>query len=335
MVSYDVTVSTSQPSFTIDTVDLGSSSASDELGAALERTGFVQLVGHGIDEAVRAEHRSACDSFFALPESSKLAYTYDDPTANRGYRRKGSEALSYSLGRPAPPDLFESFNASVREDAEGSQRFAERTPWPDADVPGFRGATEGYIAAVGALVHDLDVRIGELLDIDWLAARSSGTIDTLATINYRPNPDGTEPAVEGQQRMGAHSDYTSFTVLDADPVPGLQIVTPAGEWADVQPEPGALLMNVGDVLAMLTNDRWPSTLHRVVPMSAGSAPFRRSIAYFHYPDLDLEIAPLAAFVEDEPHYEAVTVEAHVFDKLAAPKVHEKASGVNTDAGRLS
>ena len=134
--------------------------------------------------------------------------------------------------------------------------------------------------------------------------------------------------------MGAHSDYTTFTILDADPVDGLEILSPDGSWVGVRPDPGALLMNVGDLLAMFTNDRWPSTLHRVVPMAAGAEPNRRSVVYFHYPDLDVEVAPLDNFITDAPHYTSVTVEDHLLDKLVAPKVHEASTGVNTDAGRL-
>jgi isopenicillin N synthase-like dioxygenase len=98
--------------------------------------------------------------------------------------------------------------------------------------------------------------------------------------------------------MGAHSDYTTYTLLLADPVPGLQIVGSDGSWIDVIPAAGNLLMNVGDLLAIWTNDAWPSTLHRVVPMALGAAERRRSVAWFHYPDPDVVVAPLPAFVGD-------------------------------------
>ena len=132
--------------------------------------------------------------------------------------------------------------------------------------------------------------LGEVLGLPELAARSVNGPDMLACIDYRPGPDGSESVVDGQLRMGAHSDYTTYTLLLADPVPGLQIVGSDGAWIDVIPAAGNLLMNVGDLLAIWTNDAWPSTLHRVVPMALGAAERRRSVAWFHYPDPDVVVA---------------------------------------------
>ena len=318
--SYDVAMQ-----LAIDTVDLSSQSAGKDLEAALQSTGFVQLVGHGIDQELGRSMLDVSGQFFAHDASVKAKFEHDDPAANRGYRAKGSEALSYSLGEPSPPDLFESFNSGP----EGE------TPWPDAIVPGFSTAALSYFEACAELSARLDRLIGELIGAPWLSARSGLGPDMLATIRYQPGPDGDEPVVEGQQRMGAHSDYSTFTLLDADPVPGLQIVRPDGEWVDVIPEPGALLMNVGDLLAILTNDTWPSTLHRVVPMSKGAAPVRRSLAFFHYPNLDVEIETLPAYITpDRPRtYGSVIVEDHLLDKFVSPKDKVRSTGTTTTSGR--
>lgn len=317
----------------IETVDLTRSDARQRLASALESTGFVQLIGHGLDPAARVAFRRMSDDFFGLDTNVKERYSHADPAANRGYRAKGTEALSYSLGEASPPDLFESFNAAPHPPHAHALR--QPTPWPDDVVPGFSVAALASFADMARLARAIDFLVAAELGIDWLPLRSVAGPDMLATINYRPDSDGSEESVEGQHRMGAHSDYTTFTLLDADPVKGLQIVSPAGDWVDVVPEAGALLMNVGDVLAILTNDRWPSTLHRVVPMSAGSAPTRRSVAYFHYPDLDVEVAPLANEVarSGSAHYEPVTVEKHLLGKLLSPKVHVPATGASTVAGR--
>ena len=136
--------------------------------------------------------------------------------------------------------------------------------------------------------------------------------------------------------MGAHSDYTAFTLLLADPVPGLQIVTTNGEWIDVIPEPGEVLFNVGDLLAIATNDVWPSTLHRVVPMAAGAAATRRSVAYFRYPPLDRVIAPLPSFTSTErlSRYDSVSVEEHLIGKLATPKLRQLPTSALTNNDRV-
>lgn len=318
----------------VDTIDLRSPDAPQALQAALAATGFVELVGHGLDDGLRRNLRQACDQFFALDHADKIGYVHADPAANRGYRARGSESLTYSLGQESPPDLFESFNAAP-DPTDAAHRLLQATPWPDEAVPGFSSAVTAAFADFAALAGRLDVILGELLGLDWLADRSGGGPDMLANINYRPGPDGTEEVVDGQQRMGAHSDYTTFTLLDADPVRGLQIVGPSGEWADVHPSEEGLLMNVGDLLAIATNDAWPSTLHRVVPMAAGGAPHRRSVAFFHYPNLDVEIGPLEAFVTEESpsRYKPVTVEAHLLDKIVAPKTKTMTSGASTTAGR--
>lgn len=318
----------------IDTVDLRARTAAGDLEASLRATGFVQLIGHGIDANARAVMRAASDDFFALDVETKKRFVHPDPGANRGYRAKGSEALAYSLGEESPPDLFESFNSGP-EPAVVSP-LLQPTPWPDEFVPGFSAAATACHASFTELVDRLDMMIGSLIGAPWLADRSGRGPDTLVSIRYEPGPDGTEPVVDGQQRMGAHSDYTTFTLLDADPVPGLQILGSDGAWADVIPEEGALLMNVGDLLAILTNNAWPSALHRVVPMSAGGAAVRRSIAFFHYPNLDVEVRVLPRFISEQRplSYGPVLVEDHLTDKLIAPKDKVRSSGTTTTAGRV-
>lgn len=319
----------------IDTVDLAADDAEAQFERALIRAGFVQLVNHGLDREVRDRFREVCDAFFGLDVESKQQFVHPEPEANRGYRSRGSEALSYSLGKESPPDLFESFNSAPDRPIGEAHRLLQSTPWPDAAVPGFRAAATAMAQEFASLAHRLDTMIERLTGWEGLAANSGDGPDTVAAINYRPDPDGFEQVVSGQQRMGAHSDYTSFTILDAEPVRGLQIVDNDGGWVDVMPDGEAVLVNVGDLLAMATNDVWPSILHRVIPMEAGSAPFRRSVAYFHYPNLNVEVEPLAGYVDGgDAHYERTSIEGHLLDKLVAPKAKVKSTSANTTAGRL-
>ncbi|MEM8705593.1 MAG: 2OG-Fe(II) oxygenase family protein [Actinomycetota bacterium] len=317
----------------IPLVDLEADDAETALIAGLRSLGFIELTNHGLDPEVLADLRRAADAFFALPTDVKRRSVHPEPLANRGFRARGSEALAYSLGETTPPDLFESFNAGTDDPVDGWTDLVQPTPWPDG-VPTYRPAAQAALAEFGRLGRRLDTLLGASLGVADLADRSTAGPDMLACIDYRPDPDGDEVVVDGQLRMGAHADYTTYTLLLADPVPGLQIVAPDGSWADVVPTAGNLLMNVGDLLAMWTNDAWPSTLHRVVPMALGAADRRRSVAWFHYPDPDVVVAPLPAFVgRGTPRYEPTRVDDHVRGKLGAPKTGEAPTSASTTADR--
>lgn len=317
----------------IPLVDLTSPTARADLASGLATLGFVELENHGLKADTMAELRAAADDFFALPTADKHRSVHPEPLANRGFRARGSEALAYSLGEATPPDLFESFNAGTDTPAGGWTDLVQPTPWPDA-VPTYRPAAQAALAEFRHLGRRLDTMLGEVLGLPELAARSVNGPDMLACIDYRPGPDGSESIVDGQLRMGAHSDYTTYTLLLADPVPGLQIVGSDGAWIDVIPAAGNLLMNVGDLLAIWTNDAWPSTLHRVVPMALGAAERRRSVAWFHYPDPDVVVTPLPAFVGDgASRYGATRVDDHVRGKLGAPKTGEAPTSASTIADR--
>ena len=99
-------------------------------------------------------------------------------------------------------------------------------------------------------------------------------------------------------RAGAHSDYGMFTILRTDAVPGLQIENPDGSWADVEPNPDMFIVNVGDSIAQWTNDRWRSTMHRVVATDPRP---RQSFAFFQMANWDARIECLpSCLVEGEP-----------------------------------
>ncbi len=103
----------------------------------------------------------------------------------------------------------------------------------------------------------------------WFSPFVDRSTTTMRSIRYEHRAGDGDP-LPGQQRMGAHTDYGIVTVLYAEPVAGLQIVAPDGEWIDVIPADDALVINLGDLTAQWTNDQWRSTVHRVVPPSTAS-----------------------------------------------------------------
>jgi isopenicillin N synthase-like dioxygenase len=336
----------------VPTVDLGPWFAGDpgartevarHLDAACRSIGFLQVVGHGVPDGVIDEMRRATAEFFALPLDEKRRCVPPDPAINRGYAASGTEALAYSIGKQAPPDLFEAFN--IGEDAvDGSDPFyaAERhrlfapNIWPDRPVA-MRPALVAYFAAVREVALTLTDVFAPALGLadGWFRPFVERSTTTMRVINYERSADDGDP-LPGQQRMGAHTDYGVVTVLYADPVPGLQIVGPDGEWHDVAPDRGSLLVNLGDLTAQWTNDRWRSTLHRVVPPPAGSGPFRRrSVAFFLDADWDarIECVPTCTDAANPPKYPPVVAGEHLMAKLLGPRTLRPSEAMNTAGDR--
>jgi len=134
--------------------------------------------------------------------------------------------------------------------------------------------------------------------------------------------------------MGLHTDYGIVTILWADDVvPGLQVLDRTGAWHGVVPVSGALLVNLGDLLARWTNERWRSTMHRVLPPldAMGRPSRRRSAAYFHDGNADAVIGclPVCADATHPPLYPPVTVTEHLAAKLAG----SRGLALNPDAQR--
>lgn len=321
-----------------------------QLAAAVDEAcrtvGFMQVVGHGIAPERISAMLSAADDFFARPLADKLASLPAHPGINRGYAAMGSEALAYSLGvEPARPDLFEAFNVGP-DDVDRSDPFYRDDPfgffaenvWPEQPAE-LRPATVAYFEEARRVALELtDVFAAALgLPDRWFRPHVDRSTVTMRIIHYERRPEDPAPAPE-QMRMGAHTDYGIVTVLYADPVPGLQILGPDGAWCDVLPEPGALLVNLGDLTAQWTNDRWRSTLHRVVPppVDATGSALRRSVAFFFDGNHDAVVEALPTCV-DEAHparYPPVRAGEHLMAKVLGPRTLRASTATNTAGERI-
>jgi isopenicillin N synthase-like dioxygenase len=299
-----------------------------DLDEACRSVGFMQIIGHGIAQPVIDGLAAALDELFELPLEIKRRYTAPRPSINRGYSPPGSERLSYSLGVDSPVDLFEAFNVGANiDDFPGMDLDAEvyaRNIWPDPDlVSSFRSHVDTWFQHAGALARRLTTVFALALGLpeDYFARFTDHSIDVLRMVNYAL-PEGTQLEPD-QLGMGAHTDYGIVTVLWADPVPGLEILDHEGNWHSVIPAPGALLINLGDLLARWTNDRWMSTMHRVVaPTDAsGRSLRRRSAAFFHDGNADALISTLepCRAPDGSTPYDDVTVAEHLAQKLAGSR----------------
>jgi isopenicillin N synthase-like dioxygenase len=295
-----------------------------QVDAAARTVGFMQIIGHEIPADVEAGLVAAMDGFFGLPMWQKKALRPASVELNRGYTPPKSERLTLSLGvESSAADLFEAFNVGKSaEDFPGlgldEVQYAPNL-WPLRPAS-FEPGVQAWFRQAARVAREITTVMAVALGLPatFFAGYQDHSLDVLRMNNYRvpPAPTELEP---GQVGMGAHTDYGIITVLWADPILGLQILDSEGAWHDVVPAEGALLVNLGDLLARWTNDRWVSTLHRVLPPTDGEGHLvrRRSAAFFHDGNADAVISCLPGCATDEnpPLYESVTVADHLAAKL--------------------
>lgn len=287
-------------------------------------TGFLAIVGHGVPEEVSAGVQSTAKSFFDLPLDQKLEVKMPHVGYPYGYAPLQAEALAGSLGDETPPDLKETFSIGPPDrlpvNSEYSDldfRFAPNL-WPVEPVE-FKDSWSDYYRTMGELAARIMRIFAVALDLpeDFFEDKFDQHPSAMRAINYPPQ---SRPPKPGQLRAGAHTDYGSMTILLSEPDPGgLEIYIPEGEWWPIPSVPGAFIVNIGDLLARWTNDRWVSTLHRVVcpPPDEGDPQRRQSIAFFHQPNWDAEICclPTCLAGEEKAKYPPVTSGAHLREKF--------------------
>jgi isopenicillin N synthase-like dioxygenase len=326
------------PVIDLSAFQTASSAARQDLGRQVDeicrRTGFLGIVGHGVPEQVIAEAWNASRKFFDLPIEKKLEVKMPYVGYPYGYSPLQAEALAKSLGDETLPDMKESFSIGPLEqhrhlgqEPDADFRFASNL-WPK-DPPGFQEAWSNYYRAMGALAARIMRMFAAALSLreDFFDGAIDDPISAMRALNY---PNQSSPPKQGQLRAGAHSDYGSLTILISEAAPGgLEIYTPNGEWQAVPIVPGAFIVNIGDLMARWTNDHWVSTLHRVVnpPPGANGSTRRQSIAFFHQPNWEAEIACLHTCLApgESARYPPVRSGQHLMEKFRRTVNVEKAA----------
>ena len=296
-----------------------------QIAHACEEIGFFQITGYGVSEEFIQQVYDVSRRFFDLTDAQKAVAAQPAPDQVRGWTAVGMEGLSYSLGEAAPGDLKEKMDMgpfNVAQDgyhigAAAGPHFAPNV-WPDA-IPEMRPLWEQYFAEMSEVSRQVmrifAVALG--LDIEFFEDKIDDHISMFRVLNY---PDQVEPPLPGQLRAGAHSDYGSLTLLRQEQRPGgLQVMTKAGSWQDVPAVKGALVVNIGDLMSEWTNDRWVSTLHRVVnpPRDEANDSRRISLVFFHQPNYDAMITCLPTCLAEgaEPKHVAISSGEHLFSKF--------------------
>jgi isopenicillin N synthase-like dioxygenase len=299
------------------------------LAETVDRTcreiGFMVISGHGVDPDLIAAVETSSRAFFDLPVEHKMKIVRPAPDVTRGYMPMKAEVLVASRGGNAAGDLNESLmigpvdvaDTPYYSDPSAGRHFAPNL-WPDRPI-GLRAAYETYYRVMDRLAIDLMRLFAMALDLpeNHFDASVDRSISRLRVRNY-PAPDtAPEP---GQLRASAHSDYGSLTILKTEDRPGgLQVQNAAGDWLDVPHLPGTFVVNIGDMLARWTNDRWVSTLHRVVNPSADqvAGSRRQSVVFFQNPNYDAVVSCLPGCAEAgaAAKYPPTTAGGHLREKF--------------------
>jgi isopenicillin N synthase-like dioxygenase len=297
--------------------------AGAELDEICRTTGFFQITGHGIPGDVAEQAWALATKFFDLPLEDKLSVARPTPDYPYGYMPLAGESLSQSIAGAAPPDLKEVFNIGPpgpppHPFADPDEAWAySPNLWPEA-LPELQPAWTAYYDAMRDLGNRLMALFARGLGLPpgFFAGQTGHGANALRAINY---PAWDAAALPGQWRAGAHTDYGTVTILRQDAVGGLEVLGPGGAWVGVEPAPGAFVVNIGDLMARWTNDRWRSTLHRVVdpPDPAAAAARRQSMPYFQNANWSAEISCLPTCVEpgEKPRYAPVLAGPHLMAKF--------------------
>ncbi|MET0132809.1 MAG: 2-oxoglutarate and iron-dependent oxygenase domain-containing protein [Kibdelosporangium sp.] len=294
-----------------------------EVDRALQDSGFLLITGHGVPASLRADTRARAREFFALPTDVKERYAVT--VGGRGWLPPGAEANAYSEGTETPPDLKESYSVGAEHqvgDPEIDAFWFAPNVWP-AEIPSLADTSREYMARMRALSDELLTVFAVALELpDRHFTQHTGHPTYTFNINWYPPLTQVGDPRDGQFRIGPHTDFGTVTVLDREAgLGGLQVFTKDGEWEDAPFAPDAFTVNIGDLMARWTGDRWRSTRHRVLPPPA-SAPDEDlvSLIFFYETDHDARITSLGPPVGRTDYPEVVAAD-YLREKLDSITVH--------------
>jgi len=260
--------------------------------------GFFQIVAHGVPRRLLDATDAAMRAFFALPMHAKRAI---ERTATNSWGYYDRELTKNTR------DWKEIFDIGPAE-ADGPLA-GSIAQWPPA-LPEFQDTIEAFYAACEALSFRMLGAIARCLQMpethlhETFAPRHSSFL----RLNYYPICDAPAPAdtpLGGPGNFGInhHTDAGAITILLQDDQPGLQTYR-RGTWTLVEPNPDALVVNIGDVVQVWSNDRYQAALHRVI---ASRSVERYSAPFFFNPAPNANYAPLPSMLSESepPHYRPI------------------------------
>ncbi|MEO5997636.1 MAG: 2-oxoglutarate and iron-dependent oxygenase domain-containing protein [Chitinophagaceae bacterium] len=284
----------------------------NQLGKAYEDVGFVAVKNHGIPADLIADLYKFVQQFFSLPSDEKRKYEVPGLAGQRGYTSFGKE---HAKGSDAP-DLKEFFQfGQIVEDGDPI-----KSEYPDnvtvSEVPEFTPTFSKAYKAFEKSGLALLQAIALYLELDehYFDSYVHNGNSILRSIHYPPITHEPKSAIRAEQ----HEDINLITLLVGASADGLQILTKQDEWIGVTSLPEQIVVNVGDMLQRLTNNKLKSTTHRVInpprPMWHSS---RFSMPFFLHPKSEMSLACLDSCIDDKhpKEYEDITAGEYLDERL--------------------
>jgi isopenicillin N synthase-like dioxygenase len=280
----------------------------EAIGAASRTVGFFYVSGHGIPAAQIAALRAAAEQFYAQDLAWKMRYYIGLDRGHKGFVPEGEEI--YGQGKPDHKEAYDiGFEAADDHPmVQAGLPLIGGNKWPE--LPGFKPAVQAYYASVfelgRALMRAFALALGQ--PENAFDAMVTCPPSKLRLIHYP-----VDPSAEDAPGIGAHTDYECFTLLLADQ-PGLEVLNNRGQWIDAPPVTidgeEAFVINVGDMLEVMTAGAFVATSHRVRKVRHE----RYSFPLFFACDYETRIRPLPQFVApgaDTP-YEELSIGNHMW-----------------------
>ena len=268
---------------------------SDEVGKAFNDTGFITVSNHGLSKELISKLYEQVQQLFSLPDEIKFGYEKPELAGQRGYTSKGREKAKDSK----TPDLKEFWQIG--------QTVTDHDPvkelYPDnlvvKELPEFNPSTrEVYQKLEKAGEHLLRaIAVYLKLPENYFEDKVHNGNSILRGIHYFPieNP---ELVADDAVRAGAHEDINLITLLIGASADGLEVLTREGEWFPVKAQGEDIVVNVGDMLQRLTNNKLRSTTHRVVnPPREMMKTSRYSVPFFLHPKANVSLACLDTCID--------------------------------------
>jgi len=286
-----------------------------DIGKAFNETGFVTIANHGLSEELIEELYSTVKAFFELPQETKDKYEFPELAGQRGYTTKGREKAKDSK----VPDLKEFWQ---RGQTIVGEEYS-KVDFPDnpevAELPKFNAITAETYKKLEDTGRSLLKAIATYLELDenYFEQFVINGNSILRAIHYFPilNPDDLAPDAV---RAGAHEDINLITLLIGASADGLEVMTKDGEWFPIRAKGEDIVINVGDMLQRLTNNKLKSTTHRVVnPPREKMGTSRYSIPFFLHPKGAMSLASLDSCISEAypKAYEDYTAGQYLDERL--------------------